>query len=246
MTQPLQSALSKQSLHTGNTSTRHTISVGYFVISAISLFQGSSRRAMAPNRRKVVGSRHLVCGNCASWIQHENSGCEKKWADTRVEGFVFTCKGCTDVAALAKEVEGLRQMVEDMKEMVAGQRFEDKGAETVIRVTTTGVNKDREEAAGKIRTEEMITCVEDEGEIRTEEWEGDMCWGNAYGNPHIHEEPREPSRKGDRSTAMGHTHLQGRTRRERTLEASRRQTWTSRIRSSGVPGDHPRHDSRGG
>ena len=26
-----------------------------------------------------------------------------------------------------------------------------------------------------------------------------MCWGNAYGNPHIHEEPREPSRKGDRS-----------------------------------------------
>ena len=29
----------------------------------------------------------------------------------------------------------------------------------------------------------------------------------------------EPSRKGDRSTAMGHTHLQGRTRRERTLEA---------------------------
>ena len=75
---------------------------------------------MAPNRRKVVGRRHLVCGNCASWIQHENSGCEKKWADTRVEGFVFTCKGCTEVAALAKEVDGLRQMVEDMKEMVAG------------------------------------------------------------------------------------------------------------------------------
>ena len=23
-----------------------------------------------------------------------------------------------------------------------------------------------------------------------------MCWGNAYGNPRIHEEPREPSRKG--------------------------------------------------
>ena len=73
-----------------------------------------------------------------------------------------------------------------------------------------------------------------------------MCWGNAYGNTHIHEEPREPSRKGDRSTTMGHTHLQGRTRRERTLEASRRETWKSRIRTSGVPGDHPRHDSRGG
>ena len=45
---------------------------------------------------------------------------------------------------------------------------------------------------------------------------------------------------------MRHTHLQGRTRIERTLDASRRQKWTSRIRSSGVPVGHPRHDSRGG
>ena len=67
----------------------------------------------------------------------------------------------------------------------------------------------------------MITGVEDEGEIRTEGRKEIMCWGNAYGNPHIQEEPREPSRKGDRSTAMGHTHLQWRTRRERTLEDSR-------------------------
>ena len=73
------------------------------------------------------------------------------------------------MAALAKEVDGLRQMVEDMKEMVGGLRFEDKGAETGSRVTTTGVNQDREEAAGKIRTEDMVTGVDDEGEIRTEE-----------------------------------------------------------------------------
>ena len=117
----------------------------------------------------MVGGRHLVCGNCASWIQHENSGCEKKWADTRVEGFVFTCNGCTGVAAMAKEVDGLKQMVEDMKEMVAGLRFVDKGADTGSRVTTTGVNQDREEAAGKNRTEEMVTGIDDEGEIRTEE-----------------------------------------------------------------------------
>ncbi len=44
---------------------------------------------------------------------------------------------------------------------------------------------------------------------------------------------------------VGHAHLQGRTRRERTLEASGRQKWT-RIRTSGVPDGHPRHDSRGG
>ena len=73
------------------------------------------------------------------------------------------------MVALAKEVDGLRQMVEDMKEMVAGLRCEDKGAETGSRVTTTGVNQDREEAAGKNRTEEMDTGVVDEGEIRTEE-----------------------------------------------------------------------------
>ena len=80
----------------------------------------------------------------------------------QILGLKDTCKGCTEVAALAKEVEGLRQMVEDIKEMVAVLRFDDTGAETGNRVTTTGVHQDREEAAGKIGTEEMITGVEDE------------------------------------------------------------------------------------
>ena len=124
---------------------------------------------MAPNRRKVVASRHLVCGNCRSWIQFESSECGRTWAETRGESFAFTCKGCTEVTALEKEVEGLRQMVEDMMEKVAGLRFEDKAAETEGRETTTGVNQDREDSAGNIRKEEMIAGVEDEGEIRTEE-----------------------------------------------------------------------------
>ncbi len=68
---------------------------------------------------------------------------------------------------MAKEVDGLRQMVEDIKEMVAGLRFEDNGAETGSRVTTTGGNQDREEAAGKNRREEMVAGVDDEAEIRT-------------------------------------------------------------------------------
>ena len=125
---------------------------------------------MAPNRRKVVASRHLVCGNYSSWIQVESSGCGNTWAETRGESFAFTCKGCTEVKALAKEVEeGLRQMVEDMMEKVAGLRFEDKGTETECRVTKTGGNQDRNEAAENITTEEMITGVVDEGDIRTEE-----------------------------------------------------------------------------
>ena len=43
-------------------------------------------------------------------------------------------------------------------------------------MTTTGVNQDREEAAGKIMTEKMITSVKDEGEIRTEERK-EICAG---------------------------------------------------------------------
>ena len=85
---------------------------------------------MAPSWKKVVARRHLVCGNCASWVHYETSGCEKKWADTRAEGFEFTCKGCTEVAVLDKEVSGLKQMMEDLKETVAGLQLDDKGAET--------------------------------------------------------------------------------------------------------------------
>ena len=75
---------------------------------------------------------------------------------------------------LGERIESLRKMVEDMKEMVAGLLFEDNRAETGSRVTTTVVNRDREEAAGRIRTEGMITCVEDE--IRTEERK-EICAG---------------------------------------------------------------------
>ena len=43
-------------------------------------------------------------------------------------------------------------------------------------MTKTGANQESEEAAGNVRTEEMITGVEDEGEIRTEERK-EICSG---------------------------------------------------------------------
>ena len=98
---------------------------------------GTLDREMAPSWKKVVARRHLVCGNSKSWVHYETSGCEKKWAATRPVGFVFTCKGCTEVAVLVKEVSGLKQMMEDLKETVAGLQLDDKGAETGSRVTTT-------------------------------------------------------------------------------------------------------------
>ena len=75
-----------------------------------------------------------------------------------------------------KELEGLKQMVEDMTEKIAGLRLEDKGEETDNRVTKTGANQESEEAAGNVRTEEMITGVEYEGEIMTEERK-EICSG---------------------------------------------------------------------
>ena len=134
---------------------------------------------MGQSKRKVVpvASRHLVCLNCKSWVDFKSSGCGKTWAETRGESFAFTCKGCTEVTVLVKEVEGLKQMVEDMMMgKVTRMRFEDKGEETESRVTKIGANEEREEAADNFRTEETITGVEDEGEIRTEErkeiWSG--------------------------------------------------------------------------
>ena len=74
-----------------------------------------------------------------------------------------------------KEVEGLKQMVEDMMEKVTGLRLEDKGEETESRVTNTGANQESEEAAENVWTEEMITGVEEEGDIRTEERKEICC-----------------------------------------------------------------------
>ena len=134
---------------------------------------------MGQSKRKVVpvASRHLVCLNCKSWVDFKSSGCGKTWAETRGESFAFTCKGCTEVTVLVKEVEGLKQMVEDMMMgKVTRMRFEDKGEETESRVTKIGANQEREETAGNFRTEETITGVEDEGEIRTEERK-EICSG---------------------------------------------------------------------
>ena len=156
---------------------------------------------MAPRKKKVVVRRHLVCGNCASWVHYETSGCEKKWADTRTEGFVFTCKGCTEVTVLVKEVSGLKQIMEDLKDTVAGLQLDDTGAETGSRVTTTGVSQDREETAGNRGTEDTDTGIQDEGEGRTEE-RTEMCAGTTTGVSQDGEETAGNSRTEDTDTGI--------------------------------------------
>ena len=74
------------------------------------------------------------------------------------------------MAVLVKEVSGLKQMMEDLKETVAGLQLDDKGAETGSRWTPTGVSQDREETAGNSITGDTDTGMEDEEQgRRTEE-----------------------------------------------------------------------------
>ena len=148
---------------------------------------------MGQNKRKVVpvASRHLVCLNCKSWVDFKSSGCGKTWAETRGESFGFTCKGCTEVTVLVKEVEGLKQMVEDMMGKVTRMRFEDKGEETESRVTKIGANQEREEAAGNFRTEDETSGETGDREATLEEAEErEKCVG---------ENTRDNSPQGDTS-----------------------------------------------
>ena len=80
-------------------------------------------------RRKAVANRHLVCGNCSSWIPFDSSGCTISLAEMRESTSAFTCKGCTEMARLVGEVEDLRKMMESLKRMVTGQGLEEKRGE---------------------------------------------------------------------------------------------------------------------
>ena len=52
-------------------------------------------------------------------------------------------------------------------------------------MTKTGANQESDEAAANVRTEEMTTGVEDEGEIRTEEWK-EICAGTPFVATHAY------------------------------------------------------------
>ena len=91
---------------------------------------------------------------------------------------------------MVKEVSGMKQMMEDMNETLAGLQLEDKGAVTGSRVTTTGVNQDREEVAGNTRTEDTDTGIEDEGEGRTEEIT-EICAGTPLMATHAYTKNQE-------------------------------------------------------
>ena len=73
MTQPAQSALSKQSVHTGKTSTRQNISVGYFVQPGYAQDTADASQVECVEPTLLPG---IICSPCLAAIQQcaDNTG----------------------------------------------------------------------------------------------------------------------------------------------------------------------------
>ena len=66
---------------------------------------------MAPCKRQLKATRHLICGSCSNWVDFVKSGCEKSWAEVQADSFSLECKGCTKMKELEVELEELRLLV---------------------------------------------------------------------------------------------------------------------------------------
>ena len=66
---------------------------------------------MAPCKRLVKTTRHLIRSSCSNWVDFVKSGCEKSWAEVQADSFSFECRGCTRMQELEVELEQLRLLV---------------------------------------------------------------------------------------------------------------------------------------
>ena len=73
------------------------------------LIQGSF--VMAPCKRQVKATRHLICNGCSNWVDFVKSGCEKSWAEVQADSFSFECRGCMRMKELEVDLEKLRLLV---------------------------------------------------------------------------------------------------------------------------------------
>ena len=58
---------------------------------------------MAPPKRQVKATRHLVCGSCSNRVDFVKSGCEKSWAAGQADSLVFSVR---DMALVGREEVG--------------------------------------------------------------------------------------------------------------------------------------------
>ena len=86
---------------------------------------------MAPCKRQLKATRHLICGSCSNWVDFIKSGCEKSWAEVQADSFSFECRGCTKMKELEVELEELRLLVVAMVGREQGGCASSSGGGTV-------------------------------------------------------------------------------------------------------------------
>ena len=86
---------------------------------------------MAPCKRQLKATRHLICGSCSYWVDFVKSGCEKSWAEVQADSFSFECRGCTKMKELEVELEELRLLVVAMVGREQGGCASSSGGGTV-------------------------------------------------------------------------------------------------------------------
>ena len=86
---------------------------------------------MAPCKRQLKATRHLICGSCSNWVDFVKSGCEKSWAEAQADSFSFECRGCTKMKELEVELEELRLLVVAMVGREQGGCASSSGGGTV-------------------------------------------------------------------------------------------------------------------
>ena len=86
---------------------------------------------MAPCKRQLKATRHLICGSCSNWVDFVKSGCEKSWAEVQADSFSFECRGCTKMKELEEELEELRLLVVAMVGREQGGCASSSGGGTV-------------------------------------------------------------------------------------------------------------------
>ena len=86
---------------------------------------------MAPCKRQLKATRHLICGSCSNWVDFVKSGCDKSWAEVQADSFSFECRGCTKMKELEVELEELRLLVVAMVGREQGGCASSSGGGTV-------------------------------------------------------------------------------------------------------------------
>ena len=86
---------------------------------------------MAPCKRQLKATRHLICGSCSNWVDFVKSGCEKSWAEVQANSFSFECRGCARMKELEVELEELRLLVVAMVGREQGSCASSSGGGTV-------------------------------------------------------------------------------------------------------------------